>query len=70
MQLFEPRWKLFDLYGAEQSWDTVQAHNVLWHDRKERHQRGGNGRVGSVSRGIALTEAGRAYLAALRESRG
>lgn len=67
MNLIEPRWKLFDLYGNEQSWDTVQAHSVLWHLRKERDKRRhGYGRTGSMSRGIVLTDAGRAYLAEMR----
>lgn len=68
MNLIEPRWKLFDNFGREQTWDTLQAHGVLWHDRNEREyrERSTARRAARHVGAITLTDAGRDYLAALR----
>ena len=60
--------RLYDLSGREQSWDTLHAHAVLWHECKERQFRDRSlASAGSKGRTVRLTDAGRAYLAALRE---
>ena len=67
MNLIEPMFRLFSIYGEPMTWDTVHAHNVLWHERKERDwQARSLAARGSVSRGISITDAGRAYIAAMR----
>ncbi len=67
MNLIEPRWKLFDNWGQPQTWDSVWAHNVLWHNAMERRFRERSmASAGKTARRIAITQAGRDYLAALR----
>ena len=63
----EPPTRLIDLRGHPQSWDTVTAHAALWHDRRRRSHAPREMRADlGLSRGLRITEAGRAYLAALR----
>lgn len=61
-----PKWQLFTNTGEPTDWPSILAANEAW------HRKGGRGR-GTVRpdraavRGIVLTEAGRAYLAEMRD---
>ena len=75
MNTIEPRWHLYSIHGTPLDWPSLHAHNVLWHERKLRALEMGRTKyeknvrrpfVG-IARSVTLTDAGRAYIAALRE---
>lgn len=67
MNLIESRFRLYDLYGKPMSWASlINAHNVLWHERKQCQRRAGAAHALTTARSITITGAGRAYLAERR----